>query len=197
MVAVEYIIERELLGGRSVALPFVGTLSVAYTTAHVGPDSAVAPHGVLSLDDEFRQECSLILMIANEFCSGQYDRGVDLYNIWLATCSDGHTLHIDGVCRITLSNFAISTDVAMDALLHPAGYEPIYLPCHQSIPLEATSKQFDQQPSTYDPPLVHHSPMITQSCAKKSGAGVVGLVLAIVLIVVAITYVSTYFYFGG
>lgn len=195
MVAVEYIIERELLGGRSVALPFVGTLRVEYRGANVEPDLAVAPYGVLTLEEAFREEYSLILIMADEFCYGHYDHGVDLYDIWLATCSDGQSLNIEGVCRVSLSDFTISTYPSFDNMLHPAGHQTLSMSIEQSTDRDLPHPQeYSDDNHDYQETFTHHVKEVKEGRVKKK-SGVVGLVLAIVLIVAALTYIANYLYF--
>ncbi|MEG0162836.1 MAG: hypothetical protein RSC11_05235 [Mucinivorans sp.] len=131
-MTIDQIIANELLGARSVAIPFVGTLGVELSSAHFtrGVGSAIVPPSMqLVLSEEFDQSRSII-NILSAYCDDQLpDEATILYNEWIETSmqSGDGVLVIDGVCRVSMVDFGIEVDGHFSALLSPAGGVPLPL----------------------------------------------------------------------
>lgn len=123
-MTIDQIIERELLGGRTVALPFVGTLSVvmrsAQFTASVG-SAMRPPYRELVLSDLFDVSRSIISILVDYTPSLSSDQATEHYNQWIESSSDYEqgVLLIEGVCRISTSDFAFYAEQSFEQLLVP------------------------------------------------------------------------------
>lgn len=131
-MTIDQIIERELLGGRAVALPFVGTLSVvmrsAQFTAGVG-STMRPPYRELVLSDQFDVSRSIISILVDYTPSLSSDQATEHYNQWVEGSSDYEqgVLLIEGVCRISTSDFALYTEPSFEQLLVPDTREAVNL----------------------------------------------------------------------
>lgn len=131
-MTIDQIIERELLGGRTVALPFVGTLSVVMRSAQftAGVGSAMRPpYRELVLSDLFDVSRSIISILVDYTPSLSSDQATEHYNQWIESSSDYEqgVLLIEGVCRISTSDFALYTEPSFEQLLVPDTREAVNL----------------------------------------------------------------------
>lgn len=131
-MTIDQIIERELLGGRAVALPFVGTLSVemrsAQFTSGVG-STMRPPYRELALSNEFDADRSVISILANYMPTLSSDQATEHYNQWVEGASDYEhgVLLIEGVCRISTSDFAFYAEHSFEQLLVPDARQAVNL----------------------------------------------------------------------
>lgn len=129
-MTIDQIIERELLGGRAVALPFVGTLSVvmhsARFTAGVG-STMRPPYRQLALSEDFVADRSIISILTDYIPTLDTDAATEYYNEWVegAAAFESGVLNIEGVCRISTSDFAFYASESFEQLLAPAAHRTI------------------------------------------------------------------------
>ena len=146
---IDRIIARELLGLRSVSLPYVGTLyahrTPVHRTAAAGDELRLLPAGVeVSLDGSFCDERSIISLVQAYAPELDSEAATLLYNQWVERASsvEAGVLTVEGVCRISTVDFSLSLDPSTTALLHPgralslAGIEaPASVGLSASVPL--------------------------------------------------------------
>lgn len=142
-----YLIERELLARRSVALPFIGTLSFQRVASRFAFDRShlIPPQNTLALaPDAEQQGDEFVELIAAEI-GVTHSEAIETYNRWFASSTDetGAILTIESVCSIDLLCYSIaSIDAQFAEHLTPLGSEPIAIgrPL-ESRGIEATSFQ--------------------------------------------------------
>lgn len=123
-MTIDQIIAHELLGLRSVCLPFVGTLYAHRVPVHRAERQGgvgLLPPGVeVSLDGGFSDDRSIIVLLQGYFPQLDSESATLLYNRWVEQASsiEFDTLVVEGVCRISTVDFSLSVDPATTALLH-------------------------------------------------------------------------------
>lgn len=131
--SIPYVIERELLSGRSVELPFIGVLSTQRHSARFCDHSSsmMPPYDVLVLETNVEATGDILFdsvldcfsSLSGDGVCYTIDDIVAFYNSWFAAAqsSGGALLTIDGVCTIGLMDSPVlfSVDRHFEELLSP------------------------------------------------------------------------------
>ncbi|MEG2527507.1 MAG: hypothetical protein RSA94_01760 [Mucinivorans sp.] len=204
-MTVSQIIERELLGSRAVALPFVGTLRVELCGARFvsGRGGAmVPPRRQVVLSADFQPSASIIDTMASY--GGQslseamtIEEATLYYNQWVESASSARqgVLLIDGVCRISMSDFSFTLDERFARLLDPAA--DVAQGAHPEASVEAWATMGNATPSTPPSGRPYPKPVAGKGSGRRSlyGPSSVVILFALLLVLASIIYVA-YFFLG-
>lgn len=124
MSAVATIIRRHLLASRAILLPEMGTLEVVEHGAQFTDAGRRMAPAVKELSISNRDEMSIIDYITWDTDADE-SQATTLYNQWLDDVVEGENLTIDGVCRISLTNYKIETFEEFWHLANPTANERI------------------------------------------------------------------------
>lgn len=174
-MTIDQIIAHELLGLRTVSLPFVGTLYAHRTPVHRAEaldqkkgDLRLLPPGTeVSLDSGFYDERSIIVLLQAYFPELDEQGATLCYNRWVEEASsiEPDTLVVEGVCRISTIDFALSLDPATTALLHTGRT----LSLSDTTPTPSVSGPVSTLPHR---PITHRQKVRTWPAAVGLGAAV-------------------------